>query len=608
MKRRDFLKAVAAAPLLPLACSRGAPPSSGDAPAASRWVRPGEPDWPSPDAWEALNRQVHGRLIKIESPLDVCRADPDGEACAELFRNLKNPYFIGDHPALTQTSGWLDAWTSSPSVYAVAAEETADVVAAVNFARENNVRLVVKGGGHSYQGTSNAPDSLLVWTRRMSSIELHDAFVPQGCDMEPHPAVMVGAGAIWMHVYQVVTVEAGRYVQGGGCGTVGVAGLVQSGGFGSFSKRFGLAAAGLLEAEVVTADGRVRIANPCSEPDLFWALKGGGGGTFGVVTRLTLRTRELPEWFGGFFGKIRASSDDAYRALIARFLLFYRDSLMNPHWGEQARFDNDNMLSLSMLQAGLSQAETESVWRPFVEGVNALPDDYSWEEPMQIIAFPARRMWDRTFFQAVAPDAILQDDRPGAPPENVYWTDNRGEAGQFLHAYRSAWLPASLLGIGPSGLPPNSLDPRLSNLTGALFAASRRWTTSLHFNKGLAGAPPEEIEAARDTAMNPEVLDAFALAIIAGEGDPAFPGIPRHEPDPARDRRAADRINAAMAELLKLTPGAGSYVSESYYFEKDWQRSYWGSNAARLAELKRTYDPDGLFLVHNGVKEGGTRT
>ncbi|HEY7473015.1 MAG TPA: FAD-dependent oxidoreductase, partial [Gemmatimonadota bacterium] len=292
VERRDFLKAAAAVPFLSLSCSPSEPPagetgaarSTGEA--ASRWVRPGEADWPSPETWEALNRRVHGRLIRVESPLDACRADPHGEACAELFRNLKNPYYIGDHPALTQTSGYLDAWAASPSAYAVAAEETTDVVAAVNFAREHRVGLVVKGGGHSYLGTSNAPDSLLVWTRRMHAIELHEGFVPRGCEgrSEPQPAVTVGAGAIWMHVYQAVTPGAGRYVQGGGCGTVGVAGLVQSGGFGSFSKRFGLAAAGLLEAEVVTADGHVRVANACAEPDLFWALKGGGGGTFGVVT------------------------------------------------------------------------------------------------------------------------------------------------------------------------------------------------------------------------------------------------------------------------------------------------------------------------------------
>lgn len=133
---------------------------------------------------------------------------------------------------MTQTLGWADAWTSQPSVYAMAARKTEDVVAAVNFARENRLRLVVKGGGHRYLGTSNAPDSLMVWTRRMNAITPHDAFVGTGCAgrQEPHPAVTVEAGAIWMQAYDAVTTKAGRYVQGGGCATVGVAGLIQSGG------------------------------------------------------------------------------------------------------------------------------------------------------------------------------------------------------------------------------------------------------------------------------------------------------------------------------------------------------------------------------------------
>ena len=97
----------------------------------------------------------------------------------------------------------------------------------------------------------------------------------------------VGAGAIWMQAYKAVTTHGGRYVQGGGCATVGVAGLVQGGGFGSYSKSYGTAAASLLEAEIVTADGDVRTANACTNADLFWALKGGGGGTFGVITRVT---------------------------------------------------------------------------------------------------------------------------------------------------------------------------------------------------------------------------------------------------------------------------------------------------------------------------------
>ena len=131
--------------------------------------------------------------------------------------------------------------------------------------------------------------------------------------------------------------KAGRYVQGGGCMTVGVVGLILGGGFGSCSKAFGLAGASLLEAEVVTADGEVKIANACTNPDLFWALKGGGGG-FGVVTRVTLRTHALPEFMGGVFATIKASSDEAYRRLIAKVMEFYAQALFNPHWGEQLGF------------------------------------------------------------------------------------------------------------------------------------------------------------------------------------------------------------------------------------------------------------------------------
>jgi FAD/FMN-containing dehydrogenase len=260
-------------------------------------VRPGDAAWPSDESWDRLNREVEGRLIKVRSPLAACVGGSFDSACAQTFKELKNPYYLGDEVGLTQSLGWVGAWTSRPSVYAVAAKTTEDVVAAVNFARTNNLRLVVKGGGHSYQGTSNAADSLLIWTRHMNAIVLHDAFVGAGCEgrTEPQPAVSVEAGAIWGHVYNEVTTKAGRYVQGGGCLTVGVAGIILGGGFGSFSKAYGLAGASLLEADVVTADGEIRIANACSNPDLFWALKGGGGG-FGVVTRVTVRTHPLPEF------------------------------------------------------------------------------------------------------------------------------------------------------------------------------------------------------------------------------------------------------------------------------------------------------------------------
>jgi FAD/FMN-containing dehydrogenase len=530
-------------------------------------------------------------LIKPRSPLASC-TEPGGKAaCGELLRELKNPYFVGDQAALTQTLGWVDAWTSAPSVYAVAAANTQDVVAAVNFAREHNLRLVVKGGGHSYQGTSNAPDSFLIWTRAMNKITLHDAFVAQGCagKQVPQPAVTVEAGAIWLQAYDAVTTKGGRYVQGGGCATVGVAGLIQSGGFGSFSKNYGLAAAALLQAEVVTADGVVRVVNECAEPELFWGVKGGGGGSLGIVTRVTLRTRELPEYFGGAFVDIKASSDAAYRKLIAYVISFYQEKLFNPHWGEQIVFTGDTV-KIQMVFQGLTQRQANEAWEPFINWVKTSPQDFSIERPMLVAALPARQFWNPEFWKKYFPTNVVWDDRPGAPAGNFFWVGDQDQAGQVLYAYRSAWLPDSLL-----------QKENQARLADALFATTRHRGVSLHFNKGLAGAPAEEIKAAANTATNPAVLSAFALAIIGSGGPPAFPGIPDHEPDVTRARQNARRVNQAMDALVKVVPNAGSYVSESDFFERDWQRSFWGANHPRLAAVKKKYDPEGLFFVHHGV-------
>jgi FAD/FMN-containing dehydrogenase len=559
--------------------------------AASR-VRPGDAGWPSEALWERLRQQTGGRLIKVQSPLAVCRDAPIGQACRDTFRELKNPYYIGDEPGLTQTLGWADAWTSQPSAYAVAAETTNDVVAAVNFARDNNLRLVVRGGGHSYLGTSSAPDSLMIWTRRMNTITPHDAFVPQGCEgrSAAQPAVSVGAGAIWMHSYNAVTTKAGRYVQGGGCGTVGVAGLVLGGGFGSYSKNYGTAAASLLEAEIVTADGVVRIANACTHPDLFWALKGGGGGTFGVVTRVTLRTHDLPERFGIVGTTIHAASDDAMRRLIGRFLEFYAASLMNPHWGEIVAIRPGRRLDINMEWQGLDDQQAEAVWQPLLRWVTEAGDDFEFLTPPLIRSGPARHRWDPAFLKAHVSGAIRTDDRPGASEDNIYWSANVSEAGHFIHGFESVWLPASLLQAD-----------RREHLADALFAAGKLASVELHFQKGLAGASPDVLAAVADTATNPAVLDAFVLAIIASEGPPAYPGLPGYAPDIPAARHDAAQVAKAMVALRSVVPDPGSYVAESSFFERDWQRCYWGGNYPRLLEVKQKYDPAGLFFVHHGV-------
>lgn len=553
-----------------------------------RRVRPTDPAWPSAASWAKLNEMVSGSLIKVHALFQGCQAGREDTRCLDAQKNIGNPYWMGDQPGGTENSGWLDAWTPAPSTYAIKARHAADVAAAVDFARDNRLRLVVKGGGHSYLGTSNAPDSLLIWTRAMNQVTLHDAFVGEGCvgHVAPVPAVSAGAGAMWMDLYHAVTTEGGRYVQGGSCTTVGVAGLVQSGGFNSFSKGFGTAAAGLLEAEVVTADGRTRVVNECQDPDLFWALKGGGGGTFGVVTRVTLRTHDLPRFFGAAWGKIKARSDQAFARLITRFIAFYEDRLFNPHWGEHVHFTPDNSLEIDMISQGLTPEQTLAAWQPFFDWLKASPGEFDVDSP-GAWAWDARAYWD--------PDKrsseFVRDTRAGAPRHHVWGKGDQGEVGVFLHGYDSLWLPDSLL-----------QKDRQSSLSDALFAASRHQIVRLHIGKGLAGAPPQIRAAALQTAMNPAVVDAFTLVIIAaGEQPPAYPGYPRPALDLAVARKTARDINLAAAELRKIAPESGSYVSESNYFNRAWQQEYWGQNYSKLRTIKSKYDVVGLFFVHHGV-------
>jgi hypothetical protein len=585
MDRRIFLKRSGLTALLAL-WPRPLPASKG-----FRRRRPTDADWPSKAAWKRLNDEVDGNLIRVEFPLEACIKDSESAACRNLIANVKNPYFVGDQPGLTQTLGWVDAWFTRPSVFAVAAKNADHVSAAVRFACENDSRLVVKGGGHSYQGTSNAADSVLIWTRHMHDTTLRERFIPQGCNgkQKPQRAVTCGPGTIWMQAYDAVTTKGGAYVQGGGCTTVGVAGLVQSGGFGSFSKHYGTAAAGLLEAEVVTADGRIRIANPCTNSDLFWALKGGGGGTFGVVTNLTLRVRELPEFWGGALFRVQASSDDAFRRLLRYFVNFYRDNLFNDHWGEQAHVGGNNVLGISMVSHALSTEDANRVWQPFLDWIGRSPGLYTIEPGMILGSMPARHWWDAEWRTQQHQDVFVSDPRAGASPNNVWWTGDAGQVAWTIYGFESLWLPASLLH--------DNSGERLAN---ALFAGSRYQMIELHFNKGLGGAPPEAIESTRDTATNPAVLDAFALAIVA-DGEGGYPGVRGHEPEVAAARKSRDQIHRSMSELRVLAPNGGSYVSESNFFEDDWQRSYWGSNYSRLALVKKKYDPSGLFFVHNGV-------
>ncbi len=158
---------------------------------------------------------------------------------------------------------------------------------------------------------------------------------------------------------------------------------------------------------------------------------------------------------------------------------------------------------------------------------------------------------------------------PLAPADNLWFAEQESELGVFIHGYQSVWLPASLLEPGQRG-----------RLAEALFAATDHWAVALHVNKGLAGADAADLAAAKDTAMNHAVLDAFALAIIAGGEPDAYRYLVDRAPDLGAARRDAKAIGDAADKLRRVAPDCGSYVSEGDYFDAQWQQSFWGRTIA----------------------------
>lgn len=163
------------------------------------------------------------------------------------------------------------------------------------MAGEHNVRVVVKSTGHSYPGRSIGYGSLSIWTHHFRGIEYIEDFKPTLClTNDTIAAVRVAAGHSGSEV-QIELAKDGVITVPGANPDVGLVGWLTGRGHGRLSRTYGMGADNLLEATIVTPDGTVYLTNPCKNTDLFFAIRGGGGGTYGVVTEVVLRAYPTPK-------------------------------------------------------------------------------------------------------------------------------------------------------------------------------------------------------------------------------------------------------------------------------------------------------------------------
>lgn len=267
---------------------------------------PGDSCWPTTAEWTSFNESVGGRLVATVPIAASCHhsalAPYDASTCEDLRANWWFPETHVDTSSSPMAPFWANAscdpFTAPQDQcvigayvqYAVKAAGVADYQATLAFAAEKNIRLVIRNTGHDYYGKSTGAGALALWTRSLQDTE----FIPDyKSDIYSGKALKLGAGVDVFGAYEAAD-AAGIAVMAGSSPTVGVAGgFSQGGGHGPLMSVFGLGSDQVLEWEVVTAQGTHLVASPSHNADLYWALSGGGGGTYAAVVSLTVRGHQL---------------------------------------------------------------------------------------------------------------------------------------------------------------------------------------------------------------------------------------------------------------------------------------------------------------------------
>ncbi|KAH1339631.1 hypothetical protein KXV68_009729 [Aspergillus fumigatus] len=449
-------------------------------------------------------------------------------------------------------------------LYSAAVESVDQIQVAVRFAQRHRLRLVVRNTGHDTAGRSSGSDSFQIHCHRMKQIEYHDNFRALGSDIDRGPAVSVGAGVTLGEMY-ARGARDGWVVVGGECPTVGAAGgFLQGGGVSSFHSFIdGLAVDNVLEFEVVTAKGDVVVANDHQNPDIFWALRGGGGGTFGIVTRATMRVH-----------------------------------LNSP---------------VCVSEVAVSGLRNNSLlWTKGITGLFSILRSFNQQGiPGQFILRPLSK--DQV--NASLTLYFLNTDDTRRSAENMLSIRNILESTTLPFTLASRCLPkiSDALRKGPDMLPVN-----YGIITGSVLVSEDLFNSEegpLHLAKQLEHFPMGPMDLLftsnlggnvsantgkkhRDTSMHPGWRQAAHLInFVRSVSTPTA-----HE----KARSLEELHSVQMRQLYDIEPDFRvSYRNLGDPLESDAAQVYWGPNYKRLLEIKRKWDPEDLFFSQLGVGSEG---
>ncbi|MFI1101225.1 FAD-binding oxidoreductase [Streptomyces melanogenes] len=450
-----------------------------------------------------------------------------GTALAELREDLSGDVFVPGDPGYDDARTVFNAMIDRRPAVIAQCESDADVVTAVRFGRELDLKIAVRGGGHSVSGQALNDNGLVVDLRRMHEVTVHPA---------AH-AVRVQGGAVMSHLDRA-TQPHGLATTGGRVSTTGVGGFVLGGGSGWLDRSFGLAVDNLLGVELVTADGSVVMASAEENPELFWALHGGGG-NFGIATSLTLRLHDLPEYSIAMLLYLPERAPEVtrtYRELIengpaeASGGVLYMTAPPEP-------FIPEHLVGKVLCGALVAYAGGEEAMRKVAQPLIALP-----HEVEIVTAMPYADM------------QCMMDDPPGL---RNYWS------AEYL-----------------TGMPDDFVDVFCS-LGEALPTPTG--TQHVVFPQGgaIADGPTEYPVPYRDS---PWAVHPFGIW-----------------EDPADDERCRQWVKDVRARVQPWSSGAVYLNFTGDEGAERVVAGLGAENMRRLREVKRAYDPDNVFRFNHNI-------
>lgn len=548
-------------------------PASGTAPNVTESrckVYPGDANWPSDEAWSTLNELSGGRLLAEPAPLAaVCYPDQpsyNATTCASYtVAQWQRSYMHVDDP-IEMLSPVAQGMTCLPPAlydshgctrggfpkYVVNATTPEHVQLAVNFARNTGVRLVIKNTGHDFLGKSGGKDALSIWTHWMKDIEYIEEYKDEKLGYSG-PAFKSGVGVQAHEIYKAARAK-GRIVVGGEGETVGVmGGYILGGGHSPLTGLYGTGADNVLSFEVVTADGEFVVANSTSNTDLFWALRGGGGSTFGVATSVTVRAHPDLEVTAARFGFSSAQTgNETFWKAIRSYMdswVANADAGTYTYWTLIPTNGTFAFAFSPFFAPGKSQEEATALLQPWFDQLNELGvkfdpnithfDNYydAWRSsfPLEAVQKPNVATGSRLF-----------------PRANFETEENRQEV--FEH----------------------------------IKTSSEKNRVQVHFNM-----------QAKDVANGDNAVNSHWRPLVSFSMQSVRWPINSTAEEILKIRKDFQDID--MQSWRDISPGAGGYLAEADRLEPDFGFAFWGDKYPKLLEMKKKLDPYDLFFATTGV-------